>query len=158
MKTLKLFEIIRLRKYGMVLLTMLLFIASACRVTFVPAYSEAIEKQIIETQKMNEKLYNDILASDLANRDYKNFEKTYAEIESNINSLVFQMHAREKNAHFVAMTENLKNSFLKYKNEHKGLNEGKKISDEAVESYIDYMQAFYAPMLVAEKALKNTKK
>ena len=158
MENLKLNEIIRPQKYGMVLMTMLLLIVSACRVTFVPDYSEAIEKQIIATQKMNEKLYNDILATDLANRDYENFEKVYSEIESNIKSLVFQMDAREKNTHFVAMTGNLKKKFLEYKNNHKGLKDkGKKISDGEVESYIDFIQAFYGPMLVAEKVLHNTK-
>ena len=108
MKNLKLNEIIRPHKYGVVLMTMLLIIVSACRVTFVPDYSESIEKQIIATQKMNEKLYSDMLATAAANRDYENFEKAYAEIESNINSLVFQMQAREKNTDFVAMTDILK--------------------------------------------------
>jgi len=158
MKNLKLNDIFKPQKYGLVLMTVLLLIVAACRTTFVPDYSEAIEKQIIASQKMNEKLYNDILATDLANRDYENFEKAYSEIESNINSLVFQMNTREKNTHFVAMTSNLKKKFLEYKNNHKGLKDkGKKISDGELESYIDFMQAFYAPMLVAENALSKTK-
>lgn len=159
MKTLKLIEIAKPQKFGMVLITMLLLVASACRVTLVPDYSEAIEKQIIETQKMNEKLYNDIAEADLADRDYEHFEKAYSEIESNINSLVFQMHAREKNTHFVAMTDSLQNKFLEYKNYHKGLKDkGKKITNGEVESYSDFIKGFYKPMLLAEKALKNTKK
>lgn len=158
MKNLKLNEIIRPHKYGVVLMTMLLIIVSACRVTFVPDYSESIEKQIIATQKMNEKLYSDMLATAVANRDYENFEKAYAEIESNINSLVFQMQAREKNTDFVAMTDILKKKFIAYKNEHKGLKEkGKKLSNSEIETYSDFMKAFYTPMLVAEKALSRTK-
>lgn len=158
MRKLTLAEIFKPHKLGVVFITLLLTLPSSCKVTFVPSYSEAIEKQIIETQKMNEKLYNDIKYASLSNREFENFEKQYSEIESNINSLVFQMHAREKNIDFLSMADNLKMNFLKYKKEHLDLKvKGKKMTDGEADSYIDYIQALYDPMLKAEKVLKNTK-
>ena len=138
------------------LLSLLLFMANSCMtVQLVPDYSEAIEKQIIETQKLNEKLYVELLAQPIASRTYPSFEKQYLEIESNINSLFFQINNREKNADFVVMMSKLKDNFIQYKEEHKAKGT---LTDGEVKIYQRYINDFYNPLLISEKALKNVKK
>ena len=133
----------------------LLALNSCTTVKLVPDYSEKIENEIIETQKKNTDLYNELLALKEADRKYENFEKKYLAIESNINSIVFQTNQREKNVNFVVMTKNLSDLFLKYKEAHK---EKTVLIKGEIESYKEKMDGLYAPMLMAEKTLKNIKK
>ena len=138
------------------LLSFIVFSLNSCMtVQLVPDYSETIEKQIIETQKLNEKLYLEILAQPEAQRTYANFEKKYLDIESNINSLFFQINNRKKNADFVVMMSKLKDNFVQYKEEHKAKGT---LNDGEIKIYIRYINDFYNPLLISEKALKTVKK
>lgn len=138
------------------ILALVTFTINSCMtVQLVPDYSETIEKQIIETQKLNEKLYVEMLAQAVAGRTYSSFEKQYIEIESNINSLFFQINNREKNADFVVMMSKLKDNFIQYKEEHKAKGT---LTDGEVKIYLRYINDFYNPLLISEKALKNVKK
>jgi hypothetical protein len=133
----------------------LFFAFSSCiSVKLVPDYSEAIEKQIIETQKLNEKLYIDLLEKEEKDRVYNNVTAQYLEVESNINSILFQYQTREKNEDFVKMAKLLKENFLQYKKEHKN-----KITlkDGEIYVYISYINGFWQPLLTSEKAIKNIK-
>lgn len=134
---------------------LLLTLYSCMTVQLVPSYSEAVEKQIIETQKLNEKLYLTLLAEPEAQRTYTSCEKEYLEVESNINSLFFQINNREKNADFVVMMNKLKDNFIQYKDEHKSK---VTLKDGEIKIYIRYINDFYVPLLVSEKALKSIKK
>jgi hypothetical protein len=141
-----------------VLALMSLFIISffSCApIQLVPDYSDAIENQIIQTQKMNEKLYVGLLAMPVDQRTYSSCQKEYLEIESNINSLFFQINIREKNASFVVMMNQLKSNFIQYKDEHKLKGT---LTDGEIKIYIRYINDFYQPLLVSEKALKKVKK
>ena len=141
----------------LVLTSCLLITLSSCiSVKLLPDYSEALEKQIIETQKLNEKLYTDLLAKPQDQRSYDSCEKSYLEIESNINSILFQNQSRDKNTDFVAMTKILKEKFNKYKNEHKS--KTTPLSDGEINGYIEYINGFWQPLLTAETVLKNAKK
>jgi len=137
-------------------LTSCLFILlnSCVSVKLVPDYSEAIETQIIETQKQNEKLYLELLEQPENKRTYTSFSKEYLEVESNINSILFQYQTREKNEDFVKMAKLLKDNFNQYKKEHK---DKKTLSDSEISLYIAYINGFWQPLLTAEKALKNIK-
>jgi hypothetical protein len=139
----------------LVLTSCLLISLSSCfSIKLVPDYSEVIEKQIIETQKLNEKLYIELLEQPEDKRTYSSIAKQYLEVESNINSMLFQYQTREKNEDFVKMAKLLKENFIKYKKEHK---DKKTLNDGEISLYIAYINGFWQPLLTAEKALKNIK-
>jgi hypothetical protein len=139
----------------LVFTTCLLISLSSCiSVKLVPDYSEAIENQIIETQKQNEKLYIELLEMPEDKRTYFSISKEYLEVESNINSILFQYQTREKKDDFVKMGKNLKDNFMQYKKEHK---DKKTLNDGEINLYIAYINGFWQPLLTAEKALKNIK-
>ncbi|WP_348823024.1 hypothetical protein [Flavobacterium aestuarii] len=131
-----------------------LLLNSCVSVKLVPDYSEAIENQIIESQKQNEKLYVNLLELPQEKRTYASVTNEYLEIESNINSILFQYQSREKNEDFVKMAKLLKDNFMQYKKEHK---DKKTLSDSEISLYIAYINGFWQPLLTAERALKNIK-
>lgn len=131
-----------------------LLLNSCVSVKLVPDYSEAIENQIIESQKQNEKLYVNLLELPQEKRTYASVTNEYLEIESNINSILFQYQSREKNEDFVKMAKLLKDNFMQYKKEHKNK---KTLSDSEISLYIAYINGFWQPLLTAERALKNIK-
>jgi len=133
---------------------LLISLSSCISLKLVPDYSEAIENQIIETQKQNEKLYIELLDQPENQRTYSSVSKQYLEIESNINSILFQYQTREKNEDFVKMAKILKDNFMQYKKEHK---DKKTLSDGEISLYVAYINGFWQPLLTAEKALKNIK-
>jgi hypothetical protein len=135
-------------------LCVLISLSSCVSVKLVPDYSEAIESQIIETQKQNEKIYIELLEQSEDKRTYASVSKEYLEVESNINSILFQYQTREKKEDFVKMGKILKDNFMQYKKEHK---DKKTLNDGEINLYIAYMNGFWQPLLTAEKALKNIK-
>lgn len=131
-----------------------LLLNSCISVKLASTYSDVIEKQIIEFQKQNEKLYLELLEEPEEKRTYTSVTKGYLEIESNINSILFQYQTRENNEEFIKMTKLLKDNFIQYKKEHK---DKKTLNDSEIILYIASMNSFWQPLLSAEKALKNTK-
>jgi hypothetical protein len=139
----------------LVLTSILIVTLSSCfSVKLVPDYSEVIETQIIETQKLNEKLYIDLLEEPEDKRTYASVSKQYIEIESDINSILFQYQSRDKKEHFVQMGKLLKDNFIQYKKEHK---DKKTLNDGEIKLYIAFINGFWQPLLTAEKSLKNIK-
>lgn len=137
------------------LTSLLLIVFNSCvSVKLVPDYSEVIENQIIETQKQNEKMYLELLEQPQDKRTYTSANKEYLEVESNINSILFQYSSREKSEDFVKMTTILKDNFIQYKKEHK---DKKTLTDGEITLYKTYINGFWQPILTAEKALKNSK-
>jgi hypothetical protein len=133
---------------------LLISLSSCISVKLVPDYSEAIENQIIETQKQNERLYIELLEQPEEKRTYVSVSKEYLEVESNINSILFQYQVREKKEDFVKMGQLLKVNFMQFKKEHK---DKKTLNDGEINLYIVYINGFWQPLLTAEKALKNIK-
>jgi hypothetical protein len=139
----------------LILTSFVIFALSSCvSVKLVPDYSETIENQIIETQKQNEKMYIELLAKKEEDRTYISTSKQYLEVESNINSILFQYQSREKNEDFVKMAKLLKDNFIQYKKEHQ---DKKTLNDGEINLYIAYINGFWQPLLTSEKALKNIK-
>lgn len=132
----------------------LISLNSCVSVKLVPDYSEAIETQIIETQKQNDKLYLELLEQPEDKRTYTSVNKEYLEVESNINSILFQYKSREKSEDFIKMTQILKDHFIQYKKEHK---DKKTLNDGEINVYIAFINGFWQPILTAEKTLKNIK-
>lgn len=133
---------------------LILLLNSCISVKLVPDYSEALENQIIETQKQNEKLYLELLERPKDKRTYDSTTEEYLEVESNINSILFQYQSREKNEDFIKMGKLLKDNFNQYKKEHKDKNT---LSENEISLYIAYINGFWQPLLTAERALKNIK-
>ncbi|HSD05793.1 hypothetical protein [Flavobacterium sp.] len=127
---------------------------SCISVRLVPDYSEALENQIVATQKQNEKLYLELLEQPVDKRTYSSFSNKYLEVESDINSILFQYQTREKSEDFVKMAKLLKDNFNQYKKEHK---DKKTLTDAEISLYIAYINGFWQPLLTAERALKNIK-
>ena len=131
-----------------------IFFNSCVSVRLVPDYSEAMENQIVATQKQNEKLYLELLEQPVDKRTYSSFSNKYLEVESDINSILFQYQTREKSEDFVKMAKLLKDNFNQYKKEHK---DKKTLTDGEISLYIAYINGFWQPLLTAERALKNIK-
>jgi hypothetical protein len=127
---------------------------TACRVTMVPDHNEALERQIITAQKANDRLYLDMLAVPETERKFELFISRYVEIESEINSILFQNKARQKSEDFVTITENLKNKFRQYKEEHKA---AKTLKDAEITAYQAGITAMCKPLILAERSFKDVK-
>ena len=138
----------------LLLTTCIILSLSSCYVKLVPDYSEAIENQIIETQKENQEMYLELLEKPEDKRTYTSVTKEYLNIESNINSILFQYQSRDKNEDFVKMAKLLKDNFIQYKKEHK---DKETLNDGEIALYISYINGFWQPLLTAERALKNIK-
>lgn len=138
----------------LLLITCIILSLSSCYVKLVPDYSEAIENQIIKTQKENQEMYLELLEKPEDKRTYTSVTKEYLNIESNINSILFQYQSREKNEDFVKMAKLLKDNFIQYKKEHK---DKETLNDGEIALYISYINGFWQPLLTAERALKNIK-
>lgn len=134
---------------------MILLTLVSCKVSLVPDYSESLEKEIIATQKQNDKLYIDMLQTDESMRVFKFYEKEYSSIESEISSIEFQNNSREKSQDINIIIKNLKASFDNKMMYHKTK---KTLSDGEIKVYQAEMNGFWLPLLTAEKALKSIKK
>jgi SNF2 family DNA or RNA helicase len=132
----------------------LILLNSCVSVKLLPEYSESLETEIIQTQKQNEKLYLELIELPEEDRTYANISKQYLEIESSINSILFQYQSRQKSEEFVKMAQLLKDNFKQYKTEHK---DKKTLNTAEINLYISYINSFWQPILTAEKALKNIK-
>jgi hypothetical protein len=132
----------------------LILLNSCVSVKLLPEYSESLETEIIQTQKQNEKLYLELIELPEEDRTYANISKQYLEIESSINSILFQYQSRQKSEEFVKMAKLLKDNFKQYKTEHK---DKKTLNTAEINLYISYINIFWQPILTAEKALKNIK-
>ena len=127
----------------------------SCRVLLVPEYSQALEKQITAGQKLNDQFYLDLQMMDQKDRTFESCKKKYVEIESEINSIMFQNKSRKKNDDMIAIVKTLKDKFVQYKTEHKTKTT---LSDGEIKIYEEDIAALWLPLLVAEKALKKAKK
>jgi hypothetical protein len=130
----------------------IIFFAVSCKVTLVPEYSAALEEQVAAAAKATDKLYIDMLDVAVATRTYDSFKDRYNEIEAEINSIQLKNEARQKNGDFLVIIKNLKDAFTEAKQYHKSHTT---ISNGEAKSYQATLSAFWKPLYVAEKALKD---
>lgn len=128
----------------------LLFIS--CRVSLVPAYSDELAKQIESTAKYTDKLYLEIMDTEPAGRAYKNFAAKYRDIEVEINSIVMKNKMRQKGENLLAISKNLLELFLRYKEMHKEKDAA--VSDAVLQLNKKFLQDQWTVLLAAEKGLK----
>ncbi len=133
-------------------LFLIIFFAASCKVTLVPEYSAALEEQVAAAAKATDKLYIDMLDVAIAARTYDSFKDRYNEIEAEINSIQLKNEARQKNKDFLVIIKNLKDAFAEAKQYHKSHTT---ISNGEAKSYQATLSAFWKPLYVAEKALKD---
>lgn len=124
---------------------------SACRVTLVPTYDAAIEEQIVNTAKMNDRLYLEMKDETKTKRTYDKYSSKYLDIESEINSILLKNQARKQSHDLVVIINNLKTLFTQFKEQHK---QGNTIEDADIK--LDQLQiaAAWKALLVAERGLK----
>ena len=143
-----------IKRIARILSMLILLYAAGCRVVLVPEYNQDLDKQIINTEKLNDQLYLELLALPQDQRTYDSCKKKYLEIELQINSIMFQNKSRKQNTDMIAILQTLKKKFLEYEEEHK---KGKVLSDGMLQAYEADIMAAWQPLLTAEQALKKIK-
>ncbi|AMR32710.1 hypothetical protein A0256_15405 [Mucilaginibacter sp. PAMC 26640] len=137
------------------LIYLLAVILSGCsRVVLVPDYSAGIEAEIVNGAMLNDKLYLDLADAQPSKREYIDFSERYSSVEAVINSIQLKNEIRQKNTDMLAIINNLKAAFTKYRDEHKKNNT---LSDGEVKADQAFIKAFWKPLLIAEHGLKNAK-
>ena len=123
----------------------------SCKVHWVPDYNAALEAQISAGAKMTDKLYLDMLDTAEVSRRYVLYSNRYNEIESEINSIILKNEARDKNADFLIIANNLKKLFLEAKNDHQ---QHQLLNDAKARLYQNYLSAAWKPLYLAERGIK----
>ena len=95
---------------------------------------------------------NNLNADDKKN--YSVYSEKYLDIETEINSILFKNQARDKAKDIIASVKILRDKFVKYKEDHKSKN---KLSNPELILYNEDLKAFWAPVLVEERALSAAK-
>ncbi|MDB5119844.1 MAG: hypothetical protein JWN56_1062 [Sphingobacteriales bacterium] len=124
---------------------------ASCKVQWVPDYNAEMEAQISAGAKMTDKLYLDLLDTTVAKRAYSNYSGRYTDIESEINSILLKNEARNKNADFLVICNNLKKAFLDAKSYHK---QHQSLVDAEAKLYQAYLAGFWRPLYLSERGLK----
>ncbi|TMI78144.1 MAG: hypothetical protein E6H10_17685 [Bacteroidetes bacterium] len=135
-----------------VLAVMLMCLASFhCKVTLVPPYDAGVEQQIVNTAKMNDRLYLEMQDEPVADRTYNKYSSKYLDIESEINSILLKNQARRQSHDLIVITNNLKTLFVQFKDKHK---QDSTISDADIKLNQLQIAAAWKALLVAERGLK----
>ena len=129
-------------------------IINSCQVRLVPQYSAELESQIINGAKMTDKLYLEMIDAPDDKKNYSVYSEKYLDIETEINSILFKNQARDKAKDIIASVKILRDKFVKYKEDHKSKN---KLSNPELILYNEDLKAFWAPVLVEERALSAAK-
>ncbi|MEO6328918.1 MAG: hypothetical protein ABIO55_08300 [Ginsengibacter sp.] len=134
--------------------TLISTIVIGCQVRLVPQYSAELENQIINGAKMTDKLYLEMIDAPADKKNYLLYSEKYLDVETEINSILFKNEAREKAADIIKSVKILRDKFVKYKRDHKTRNS---LSNPELILYNEDLKAFWAPVLVEEKALSAVK-
>ena len=126
----------------------------SCRVVLVPEYSAELENQIVQGAKLNDRLYINLLDANPDKRSIQLYADKYAEIESEIHSILLKNETRKKNNDMLVIIRNLDSVFVKYKNHHKSKNT---LSDGEIKLNQVYIKDLWKPLLIAESGLKKAK-
>ncbi len=103
---------------------------------------------------MTDKLYLEMIDAPTDKKNYSLYSEKYLDIETEINSILFKNEAREKAKDIIASVKILRDKFVKYKQDHKTRNT---LSNPELILYNEDLKAFWAPVLVEEKALGAVK-
>ncbi|HET9825336.1 MAG TPA: hypothetical protein VFP87_08380 [Chitinophagaceae bacterium] len=141
----------RFMKLSLLLATLVWIAFSNCKVTLVPPYDAAIEEQIVNTAKMNDRLYLEMQDQQVSDRAYTKYASKYLDIESEINSLLLKNEARRQSHDLVVITNNLKTLFVQFKEKHKQDNT---ISNADIKLNQVQIAAAWKALLIAERGLK----
>jgi len=137
-----------------ILLPFLFICLLACKATFVPPYDASIEAQISKTARLTDALYLQMLDDKESDRKYEKYADKYLDIQVEINSLLLKTQVRLYNKEMLVMVQNLQKLFIQFKEDHKT-----KMLLKDVDIQLNMMQvnAVWAPLLLAERALKRQK-
>ena len=136
------------------LLPLLIICLLACKATFVPPYDASIEAQISKTARLTDALYLQMLDVKETDRKYEKYTAKYLDIQVDINALVLKTQVRDHNTNLLVMVQNLQKMFVQFKDDHKTKGV---LTDADVQLNMMQVNAVWAPLLLAEKALKRQK-
>lgn len=125
-----------------------------CRATFVPPYDASIEAQITKTARLTDALYLQMLDTKESARKYDVYAPKYLEIQVDINSLLLKTQVRDHNKDLLVMVQNLQKLFVQFKDDHKTKNV---LKDADIQLNLMQINAVWAPLLMAERALQRQK-
>lgn len=135
------------------LLSFFLLLSFSCHIRLVPTYNPELEQQISDAAKATDKLFLQIIDADNdGQRVYSSFKDSYLQIETEINSIELKNQARDKNANFLAIIDNLKKAFTEAKEYH---HKNDTLKAGEAKAYQATLAGFWAPLYVAEMALKD---
>ena len=127
---------------------------NSCSVHLVPQYNADIANQIINGAKMTDRLYLEMIDAPADKKNYALYSEKYIDTETEINSILFYNENREKAKDLAASAKILRDKFVQYKEDHKAKNV---LSNGELKVYNEELKGFWAPLLIAEKALEHIK-
>jgi hypothetical protein len=133
------------------LLITIVFTASCGTITLVPDHDSALETQITEAAKANDKIYLQLLNSEPEKRAFADFEKEYMNVEVEIHSIQLRNEVRKNNKEMLDIISRLNKVFSKIRNEHKAMT--RPIKDAEIIDFENEMTALWKALLRAEKGL-----
>jgi hypothetical protein len=147
-----------LRKSFFAILIMLSVVGCGT-VSWVPAYNESLEAQIVSGQKMTTKFYSEMMNDEVSHRTYNNYKKGYADITTEISSIRFQVSAMQNNQLVLASVDSLQSKWQQYQDRHKRRDSlHKETNDDMIPILSAGMEGFWTPLMVDMRALKMVRK
>ncbi len=134
------------------LLGLAISLFTACQVTFIPDYDQAIAAQIEETAKTVDRFYLMMLETTTAKdegRSFDLFAEQYVNIEVELTSLYNKNKVRPLNENSTRICEITLELWQKYKEEHR---EDNSLSDGLIKLNRNTFEDLFYAMLVAERA------
>lgn len=129
-------------------LTLLMLLLS-CNFKLMPAYNESTAQKVTVAFSGNMAIYDNAIKS--PDKKFVTYQSDYDLIESQIHEIVSIEQARKNGKIPLGMANDVLERFLKYEGQHKTLGA---LNNSQLQSYKDYMQAYWKPLYNFELNLK----
>ncbi|MBK7122903.1 MAG: hypothetical protein IPH68_08910 [Chitinophagaceae bacterium] len=135
-----------------ILFSFLLIGILACKATLYPHTMYPL-KHRSQNHRLTDALYLQMLDVGRPAGSEKYADK-YLDIQVDINSLLLKTQVRDHNTDLLVMVQNLQKMFVQFKDDHKAKTV---LTDADIKLNMMQVNAVWAPLLLAEKALKRQK-
>ena len=125
----------------------LLLLCNSCKVTLVAPRDSELLGQIETASQAIDGFYLKML--DATVRNYAQYSDGYIAIEVQLNAIHDKTRLKQHNAETVAIADNVRSTWVKYKNEHKAAD---KLNDGEIRYNSSTMRDFIYALSVAENA------
>lgn len=122
---------------------------TSCRVTLVPARSDAAIQLVQQTATATDILYAGMAASE--NKSYELFAPDYDSVSKQITQILSLDSSRKKSAVILIIANDIQKRFAKYQAEHQ---KAETLNEAEIRTYKNYMHALFSSLLNAENSFK----